>query len=232
MPIAKALPTIMKKILLITLISLISNSILSQNLLDEKYYFVNGTELFGIKKSNDTIFEFKCNPDFSCSDRYRKKFKILKSKVIGQKEILAIERIDSIPLTSNPIPADRYKIIGFENIGKGKLKIINEAKTYTLDSLSAIPFEIEFLKNKFGFTYFTESFLTELETDYKVSAELAEQIMSNFKNYAERLELYKNTKTGDIYGSGITAEIISTEMIKLNLSPLQARNRIEEALRK
>ncbi len=222
----------MKKILLITLISLISNSILSQNLLDEKYYFVNGTELFGIKKSNDTIFEFKCNPDFSCSDRYRKKFKILKSKVIGQKEILAIERIDSIPLTSNPIPADRYKIIGFENIGKGKLKIINEAKTYTLDSLSAIPFEIEFLKNKFGFTYFTESFLTELETDYKVSAELAEQIMSNFKNYAERLELYKNTKTGDIYGSGITAEIISTEMIKLNLSPLQARNRIEEALRK
>ena len=222
----------MKKSLLITLILLISNSVISQNLLNEKYYFVNGTELFGIKKSNDTIFEFKCNPNFNCSDRYRKKFKILKNKIIENKQILAIERIDSIPLSTNPIPADRYKIIGFEKIQKGKLKFINEAKTYTLDSLSAIPFEIEFLKDKFGFTYYTESFLTELETDYNISAEQAERVMSNFKNYTERLKLYEKTKTGDIYRSGIMAELIAAEMIKLNLSPLQARNRIEKALQK
>lgn len=222
----------MKKILLTSILVLIFNFVFSQNLLDDKYYFVNGTELFGIKKSNDTIFEFKCNSDFKCSDKYRKKFKILKSKIIGQKEILAIERIDSIPLSSNPIPADRYKVIGFEKIDKGKLKFINEAKSYTLDSLSAIPFEIQFLNEKFGFTYYTESFLTELQTEYEISTAQAERILSNIKNNIEIVELYKKTETGDIYASGITAELIAIEMIKLNLSPLNARDRIEKAMRK
>ena len=222
----------MKKILLTSILVFIFNFVLSQNLLDDKYYFVNGTELFGIKISADTIFEFKCNSNFQCSDNYRKKFKILKNKMVGQKEILAIERIDSIPLSSNPIPADRYKIIGFEKIGKGKLKFINEAKTYTLDSLSAIPFEIQFLRDKFGFTYYTESFLTELQTEYEISREQAQKIFSDIKTNIEILELYKKTKTGDIYGSGITAELIATEMIKLNLSPLNAKNRIEKAMKK
>jgi hypothetical protein len=222
----------MKNILLTTILVFICNSVFSQNLLDNKYYFVNGNELFGIKKSNDTIFEFKCNPNFKCSTKYRKRFKILKNKIVGQKEILAIERIDSIPLTTNPIPANRYKIIGFEKIEKGKLKFINEAKSYTLDSLSAIPFEIQFLNDKFGFTYYTESFLTELKTEYEISSEFAEQIFSDLKNNIEQLELYKKTKTGDIYRSGITAELIATELIKLNLSPLNAKDRIEKALRK
>lgn len=222
----------MKKFLLTTILVFIFSFVFSQDLLDKKYYFVNGTELFGIKKSNDTIFEFKCNSDFKCSDNYSKKFKIIKKKIIGQREILAIERIDSIPLTSNPIPAKRYKIIGFEKIDKGKLKFINEAKTYTLDSLSSILFDIEFLNEKFGFTYYTESFLTGLKTEYDISPEQAEQIFSDLKNNIEQIELYKKTKTGDIYASGITAELIATEMIKLNLSPLNAIDRIEKAMRK
>lgn len=222
----------MKNILLTLLFSFIINTVSSQNLLDDTYYFVNGTELFGIKKSNDTIFEFKCNSDFQCSDKYRKKFKILKNIMIGQKEILAIERIRSIPLTTNPIPVNRYKIIGFEKIKKGKLKFINEVKTYTLESLSAIPFEIQFLKDKFGFTYYTESFLTELKTEYEISPTQAQQIFRDLKNNIEKVELYKKTKTGDIYGSGIIAELIATEMTKLNLSPLNAKDRIEKAMRK
>ena len=152
--------------------------------------------------------------------------------MIGQKEILAIERIRSIPLTTNPIPVNRYKIIGFEKIKKGKLKFINEVKTYTLESLSAIPFEIQFLKDKFGFTYYTESFLTELKTEYEISPTQAQQIFRDLKNNIEKVELYKKTKTGDIYGSGIIAELIATEMTKLNLSPLNAKDRIEKAMRK
>lgn len=222
----------MKKKLLTSIFVFIFNFVFSQNLLDDKYYFVNGTELFGIKKRNDTIFEFKCNSDFKCSDKYQKKFMILKSKVVGQKEILAIERIDSIPLSFNPILADRYKIIGFEKIDKGELKFINEAVSYTLDSLSAIPFEIQFLNEKFGFTYYTENFLTELNTEYEISLELAEQILSDLMNNTEQVKLYKKTKTGDVYGSGITAELIATVMIKLNFSPLNAKDRIEKALRK
>ena len=224
------LPTIMKKIILTSILIFIFNSVFSQNLIDEKYYFVNGNELFGIKISNDSIFELKCNSDFQCA--VRKRFKILKNKKIGQKQIFAIERLDSMRLTSNPIPKDRYRIIGFEKIEKGKLKFVNEAKSYTLDSLSKIPFEIQFINDKFGFTYYTESFLTELETDYTINAEQLEKITSNFENYIELLELYENTKTGDMYAIGIIAELIAKEMIKLKLSPLLARNRIEEALEK
>lgn len=220
----------MKKILLTSILICIFNSVFSQNLIDEKYYFVNGNELFGIKISNDSLFELKCNSDFQCA--VRKRYKILKSKKVGKKEIFAIERLDSMQLTSSPIPKDRYRIIGLEKIEKGKLKFVNEAKSYTLDSPTRIPFEIQFLNGKFGFTYYTESFLTELETDYPINAEQAEKITSNFENYTELLELYKNTKTGDIYASGIMAELIALEMIKLKLSPLLARNRIKEALEK
>ncbi|MBL7471734.1 hypothetical protein IS446_05940 [Robertkochia sp. 1368] len=222
----------MKKLLLTVLFVFIINSVFCQNLLDDKYYFVNGTELYGIKKSNDTIFEFKCNSNFKCAQKYRRIFKVLKSKRIGSKEILAIERIDSIPLTTNPIPADRYKLIGFEKLEQGKLKFINEAKTYTLDSLSVIPFDIQFLNNKFGFTYYSESYLSQLKTDYNISPELAQKILAGLKSNTELIELYRKTKTGDIYGSGITAELIATEMIKINLSPLDAKKRLEQALKK
>jgi hypothetical protein len=222
----------MKKTLFTIILVFIFNSLVSQNLLDDKYYFVHGSELFRIKKSNDTIFEFKCNSEFKCSEQYRKKFKILKNKIVGQKEILAIERIDPIPMSVNSIRDDRYKIIGFEKIGKGKLKFINEAKKYNLDALSVIPFEIQFLNEKFGFTYYTESFLSKLRTAYEISPKQVEQIFSDLKKNTQEIDLYKNTETGDIYRSGITAELIAIEMIKLKLSPLNAKDRIEKALRK
>ncbi|TYB76936.1 hypothetical protein [Bizionia myxarmorum] len=222
----------MKKILL-TLISIfLFNFIFAQSLLNEKYYFVNGTELFGIKRSNDTIYEFKCRPDFKCSSNNRKRFVVLESKIFGNQKILKIERIDSIPLTTNPIPEDRYKILGLEKLTDKKLKIVNETTKYTLDSITKIDLNSELLKDKFGFTYYTESFLTDLETNYEITNEQAVEIFEDIKENIQTVELYKETKTGDIYGSGITAELIAIEMIKLKLSPLQARNRIEKALRK
>jgi hypothetical protein len=221
----------MKKILLTTISLLLFNSIFSQSLLEENYYFVNGTEIFGVKRSNDTIYQFKCRPDFVCST-YRKTFKILKSKKVGEREILAIERLDSIKMSANPFPKDRYKIIGFERLEKGKLKIINETKKYTLDSLSKIKFDINLLNEKFGFTYYTKSFLTDLKTDYEITNKQAKEILEKLKENIKSVKYYESTKTGDIYASGITAELIAIEMIKLDLSPLQARNRIEDALRK
>ncbi len=217
-------------ILIITVCTL--NISCSQSVLESKYYFVNSGKLFSIEQQNDTLYEYRCDANFDCRTKARKHYKIIKSKQKGNLTLLAVERLDSIPLSAKPIRDNRFFIIGIEKLSENKIKLINEVTSYTQDSISKMPFELSLLDNKFGFTYYEENYLKSLNSDFKIDKEFAQELSESIKSSnVELMELYQNTKTGDLYASGITAELIAREMTKRNLSPILAKKKMNEANR-
>ncbi len=217
--------------ILIALSILLTVKMTAQEILKSKYYFINGEKVFSIQKSNDTLYTFNCNSNFDCSKKVRDHYKILKSKQDGNKYLFEVEKLDSLQLTTNPIPDDRFKIIGFVKTSENTIKMINEARSFTKDSIAKIPFEINYLNNKFGFTYYTENYLKSFRTDYIITPEIAKEIIESTKNNTEVLTQYQNTITGDMYHTAISAELITLEMIKRNLSPIHAKQKINKALK-
>ena len=203
----------------------------AQEILKSKYYFINGEKVFSIQKSNDTLYVFKCNSNFDCATKARDHYKIMKSKQNGNRYLLQLEKLDSLQLTTNPIPDNRFRLIGFEKTSENSFKMISEARSFTKDSIAKIPFEVKYLDNKFGFTYYTENYLKSFRTDYTITQEIAKEIIESSKNSTEILTQYQNTITGDIYHTAISAELITLEMIKRNLSPINAKQKMNKALR-
>ena len=219
------------KFTFVVLLTLFTVKITAQEILKKKHYFINGEKVFSIQKSNDTLYAFYCNSNFDCAKKARDNYKILKSKQEGNRYLLEVEKLDSIPLSTNPIRDDRFRLIGFEIKSENAIKMINEARSFTKDSITKIPFELDYLNNKFGFTYYTENYLKSFRTDYTITQEIAKEIIESSKNNTEILTQYQNTITGDIYHTAISAELITLEMIKRNLSPINAKQKMNKALR-
>ena len=219
------------KYILVSLLILLTVKVNAQEILKSKYYFINGGKVFSMQKSNDTLYTFKCNSNFDCAEKASDHYKILKSKQDGNRYLFEVEKLDSLQLTTNPIPDDRFRLIGFEKISENEIKIINEARSFTKDSIVKIPFEVKYLDNKFGFTYYTENYLKSFRTDYTITPEFAKEIIESCKSNTEIITQYNNTNTGDWYASGISAELLTLEMIKLNLSPINAKQKMSKALK-
>ena len=199
--------------------------------LKDKYYFVNGRELFGIRQSNDTLYQLKCAANFQCLDGARKHYRVIESLDTLNWKLVKLERLDSIPLTTEPIRKDRFKLWGFQQIEEGVIRIVAEQTRFTIDSIQSTPINSLLANDKFGFTYYTEKYLTSLRTEYEVDSITAMEIVTEFKNYGDLLHLYKNTDVVDFYGSGLTAELTAKELIKRGWSPLFGVHRINEALK-
>lgn len=213
------------------LLSLLIAQISFSQQLDDKYYFVNGLELFGIRQGNDTLYEFKCYANFQCQDRIRKHYRVIESLDTLNWKVVKLERLDSIPLTTKPIREDRFKLWGFQRIEEGVIRVVSEQARFTIDSIQSTPINSLLANDKFGFTYYTEKYLTSLKTDYEVDSLTAMEIVKDFKNYGALLNLYKNTDVVDFYGSGLTAELTAKELIKRGWSPLFGVHRLNEALK-
>ena len=222
----------MREIKIIMTIVLISiQTIYSQEVLNDDYYFVSGKELTKIQKSNDTIYLYKCNSTFDCLDKYRNHFKILKSEEIENITLLKMERLDSIPMTTDPYPEDRFGIVRIEKLQNGVISYISDPKYYTNNSINNVILNKEYLEDRFGFSFYTKKFLTTLKMD-NITKNDARAILESAKENKKIIEKYKQTNTGDIYFSGIASELINIELIKRNLSPLNGKNRVNDALKK
>jgi hypothetical protein len=226
-----ALSAIMKQRIILLLFLFTFTQALNAQKLDDKYYFVNGLEVFGIKQSRDTIYEFKCYANLQCQERMRKHYKIIQSKDTLNWTLVKIERLDSIPFSTEPVRKDRFMLWGFEKVDVGKIRIVKQRMRFTLDSIQSLPINSLLTEERFGFTYYNEEFLTDLKTDYKVDSLTAAEIVFGFKDYESLLILYKNSNVSDMYGSGITAELVALELIKRGWSPLYGVHRLNEAMK-
>lgn len=202
----------------------------AQKALDSKYYFVNNEKLLSLEQKKDTLYEYRCNKVFECREKARKHYKIIKSKTEGNLTLYAVEWVNLAASSSKSIIEDRFFIIGIEKLSENKIKVINETTSYTKDAISKLPFGFNLIEDKFGYTYYKENYLKSLNSDFEIDKDFADKIMLSMKtSYFELMKLYKNTKVGDMYGTGIISEVLGREMVKRNLNPISARSKLEKA---
>ena len=208
----------------------------SQKILSQDYNFlgVDG-EVSKLHQSNDTLYELHCYIDRPCQPRPEKHSKIISSYKKGEFTILKLEQLDTIPLSINSYPETRYSTLAIKYIDNKKLGFLPLVLGLTKKQLDTIQTNMQTLKDKFFFTSFSDAYLKELSALKKVTTkedanEIIETIKSDkFKTLVDR---YLKTEISDLYGSGLSAELLNSACIEDGYNPIGAGRVINTLKRK
>lgn len=206
-----------------------------QELLTQDYNFlVTDGEIGKLHISNDTLYELHCYINRPCQPGPENHYKIISTQQIKDFTILKLEQLDTIPLTTDPYPATRYSVGIFKDIDDKKLGYLHLISGLTKQQIDTAQIKTHSLNEMFFFTYYSDTYLKELSALKKVTTKSeVEEIMdaakgNHFKLLAEK---YANTKTGDMYGSGFSAEILNRACIEKGYNPIGAGRIINKLMR-
>lgn len=110
-----------------------------QNIIKQEYSLLSNDGV--IKKfcqQGDTSLQLNCFVDRPCSLQGTKHLKILASQFKGDYVIVKLESLNSVALSSNPLPATLFKVFVFKSINKytlGRLPFDINLKQQQLDTL-------------------------------------------------------------------------------------------------
>lgn len=156
-----------------------------QIILTQNYNFLSvDGEVGTLKQSNDTLYELKCYIDQPCQPIPSKHYKILSVKRISEFTIIKLEDLDTIPLTMNPYPATRFSVLALKNLNGNQLGCLSLQMGLTKEQLDTVQVEVQLLKDKFFFTFFSDNYLKELSSLKKVTTK------------SEALEIIEFAKSG------------------------------------
>jgi len=225
----------MRKTLFILLLLPFVGCSQGQKLLLQDYSFLlTDGEVTKLRQSNDTLYELKCYIDRPCQPRPKSHYKILSSNRIEEFVILKLERLDTIPLTTNPYPATRYSLLAFKTIDNKQLGYLPLALGLTRQQLDTVQTDFKLVNEKFFFTFFSDTYLKELSSLKKVmTKDEAKEIIEIAKrdDYKTLVEKYSKTETRDMYASGLSAEILNRACIEKGFSPIGAGRAINTLMR-
>ena len=225
----------MAKTLLVFLSLFFSGYLQGQKLLLQDYSFllINGT-VTKLHQSNDTLYELKCYVDRPCLYKPAKHYRVLSSDRRGDFVLLNVERLDTIPLTSDPYPAARYSVLAFKSVNDKQLGYLPLVFSVTKQQLDTIQINVQSLEDKFFFTYFSDNYLREFSALKKLTTKdevsrLIEALKSD--KYKPLAESYAKTETKDMYNAGLSAEILNRVCIENGYSPVGAGLVIEKLMK-
>lgn len=205
--------------------------------LQQDYFFVQiGGVISKLHLSNDTLYNYDCYSDRPCYEKPENYFKIISLKKNADFAVLKLEQLDTLQM--NPIQNQRrYLIFILKNISEKELGYSGYLpKHYGLTKIEIDGFQIntDSLKEKFFFTYFSDSYYKELNKLKKITTkEDAEEIIeeANSSKYKYLADRYMNTKPYDMYGVGFDAEITNKACIEKGYSPIDAGNIIHKLMK-
>jgi len=224
----------MKNILILLLVLCIHFAAKGQQVLDKGYFIFTEEGFQQLKQSNDTLYILRCSKNFSCDKKTRYHYKILSTKKIPNYTILKLERLDSISLTLNPYPEDRFSVLTLKDINKQSLSYIQEAKRFTRSEIDTLQIQQKDLDGKFGFTYYSEDYLTELGKRKQINTkkEIEEIIkLLNKPEYQAIIQKYKTSGVIDMYAIGLTYELLHKAVIESGFNPIDAREKFNQLMR-
>ena len=200
---------------------------------DYSFLLTDGT-VTKLHQSNDTLYELKCYIDRPCQPKPDKHYKILSSEKKEDFTILKLERLDATSLTSDPYPADRYYVLALKSINDEQLGYLPIVYSVTRKQVDTIRTDLQFLKDKFFYTYFSDSYLKELSAFKKlVTKDDASQIIEAVKSDKYKLlaQKYANTDTKDMYNAGFSSELLNRVCVDNGYNPIGAGEIIEKLLK-
>lgn len=200
----------------------------AQSFLKNVYFFVGTDEMHYYRQSQDTLYEGvtqAVNPKYI--DNYERHYKIL--ELIKRKPnfyILKLERLDTIPLTIHPYPADRFEMLIFKKTDN-TLELLQQISSLTRTVLQRYLVDTIPYTNNFSFTYYSLPYMKKLMKLKRVKTmndanKITEQL-KNFANHSNMIKAYKaHNKMPDYYATGLTATIINTICIQSGYCPIGA----------
>lgn len=218
------------KIKSILLLIILFNLSKSQDFIDQTYYFIGPDEMHIYRQSNDTLYNYT---SYSIQepkkiDRIRMHFKILENKKLDSNDnvyTLKMERLDSIPLTTDSFPEDRFKILIYKKLDN-EIILLDEKNGLTKSQIGTYKTDTIKYKNNFGLVYYSQNKMNEFSKLKKIKTKNDVKIISNEMNNPKYLLLAedyrKNIKIPDGYASGLIATIINKSCIETGYSPIGA----------
>lgn len=215
-----------EKILLILL--LVINININSQIFKEPYYFVGPDEMHVYKKSNDTLYT---STTFSVklpeATKYRGHYKIWSVKENSSDiTIMRLENLDSIPLTTNPYPEDRFRIFVFKKNSEKEAVLINDIGHLTKQELANYNTDTIQSKKIIGMKLYSLSYIKELMKLKRVANKSDVDKINNELNNPKYLNLIEDYKKGnklsDPYASILAADLINTACLNLGYSPIGA----------
>ena len=140
--------------------------------------------------------------------------------------IMKVESLDSIPLTTEPYPDDRFRIFVYKKNGNKELTIINNISHLTKQKMTDYNTDTIQSKTSIGMKLYSLTYMKELLTLKKVVTKkdvdkINEEL--NDPKYLTFLEDYKKEiKLFDPYASILTANLINTACLNLGYNPIGA----------
>ncbi|MCT4287655.1 hypothetical protein CMU71_16725 [Elizabethkingia anophelis] len=230
----------MKRICLIILLFILLPFFKAQKFIKEPYYIIGSDEMYKLVQSNDTLYVI---PTVNIKNiplkkgNYQGHYRIWGVQTNKDKGfILKLEQLDSIPLTHNPYPEERFNIWVYGKPNEKELPLEREYYGLTRKQMEEFPIQDSLFSNEFALTYFSESYMKELFKRKNVRTQedadaIDQEIKNNESEYIKIMENYKNSKMiRDMYNSGLIATLTNKACLDLGYNPIGA-NRILRILR-
>lgn len=206
----------------------------SQNpfrLLDEYNFLQREGKIFKLYQSQDTLYEVRksiYSPDFTDP---RKHYKIHGFLEIPNYHLLKLESLDTIPLTTDPYPLNRYLVIAIKDMDEKQLGYLPIAGSLSRSQLDSFSISRDSLTQKFFYTHYSNKYMKTFTSLKEITSEKeANKVVKLMKSkrYKEIINSWKATKAGDIWGTGLTAEILNKACLKAGYNPILADQKISE----
>jgi hypothetical protein len=207
----------------------------NQKILSQDYSFlVNDGIISKLHQSNDTLYGLHCYVDSPCDSEPDDRHKILSAKKVKYFTIVKLESLDTISMTSDPYPKTRYSVVIFKDINDKELGYIDFLHGLTKQELSSVKVDTDSLKDKFFFTYYSDTYLKELTALKRVTTKKQVLEITDVENDEEfklLAQKYARSNVNDMYLSGFSAEIINRSCIKKGYNPVGAGRVINKIMR-
>jgi len=220
----------MKKFFLFFFLLGLFYSINSQ-LFKEPYYFIDPDEMHVYKQSHDTLYT---STTFSLQsfdeidiNKYKGHYKIWD---IAEKQpdylVIKLESLDSIPLTTDPYPIDRFSISIYKKKNINEYSIIRDISHLTKEAMINYKTDTIQLENNFEMSLYKLSYMKESLKLKKVKTKAdADKINNELNNpkYLTIIENYKeHNKLPDPYAAILKATLINKACLNLGYTPIGA----------
>jgi hypothetical protein len=214
-----------------------------QQLLHQEYSFIGrGLGVTKLRQSHDTLYLFQTYPARLAGPGIAKAqalrvgdhFKIIASSSTGKFDVLKVEKLDTLKLTSTPYPETRYSLIILNRQSDNTTGFLTQRFGSTKAQIDTAKMSVDVMRKSFYFTYFSDAYMKKLAELKRVSTrEQAQKIVDEMKSAEWKVitEKYLKTNPQDFYGSGFVSEFINLACIKNGYSPIGAQMAINALLK-
>lgn len=211
-------------------------TIKSQTFIEEPIYFIGMDGMNIYKQSNDTLYNYTSYTvkPFAIELKKNKKFIRMHYRIWENKNLedsyfaLKLERLDTLQMTSDKFPDDRFQIWIYKKLDKDEF--ISLAQITELNNEQMLSYQLDLVdyKNYVGFSYYSLSKVKEfsklklLKTNEDLDLVKKEFELNSAKYKTIANEYIEKCELPDMYGQSLYATLYNMVYLKLGYCPVGA----------